>query len=88
MDPADPVFAGHYPGCPVLPGLYLLDHVDQAVPASKIVQLDRAKFVRPVRPGDELVIDITLDAGGLCQASVHTKSGLVAEFRLRYEVRS
>jgi 3-hydroxyacyl-[acyl-carrier-protein] dehydratase len=86
VDPADPVFAGHYPGCPVLPGLYLLDHVDQAVAAGRIVQLDRAKFLRPVRPGDELRINATLSADGTCVATVHTKSGQVAEFRLTYEV--
>jgi 3-hydroxyacyl-[acyl-carrier-protein] dehydratase len=86
VDPADPVFAGHYPGCPVLPGLYVLDHVDQVVAAGRVVALDRAKFLRPVRPGDELRINATIGADGTCVATVHTKSGQVAEFRLRYEV--
>jgi 3-hydroxyacyl-[acyl-carrier-protein] dehydratase len=85
VDPVDPVFAGHYPGCPVLPGLYVLDHVDQAVPG-RMIALDRAKFLRPVRPGDELRIDATLSDDGTCEATVHTAAGPVAEFRLRYEV--
>ncbi|MEV4319176.1 hypothetical protein [Actinocrispum sp. NPDC049592] len=94
VDPADPVFAGHYPGFPVLPGLFVFDHVDHAVRAetgAQLVALDRAKFVRPVRPGDDLRIEATLtpadDGQMLCVATVFTASGVVAEFRSRYRAR-
>jgi len=100
VDPADPVFTGHYPGFPVLPGLFIVEHVHQtvaAVPGARglrAVELERAKFVRPVFPGDELHIEAVLSGsapgstGGLhCTATVSTNSGVVAEIRLRYAAR-
>lgn len=86
VDPADPVFEGHYPGFPILPGLFLLEHVHGLVGQRglRLVGLDRAKFARPVRPGDSLTIQATV-TDGLCVASVSTTDGLVADFRLRYQ---
>ncbi|HVV22934.1 MAG TPA: hypothetical protein VHF06_26090 [Pseudonocardiaceae bacterium] len=85
VDPADPVFEGHYPGFPILPGLFLLEHVLKLVrrPGLTFAGLERAKFARPVRPGDVLSVDTAWD-GGLCVASVSTKDGPVADFRLRF----
>jgi 3-hydroxyacyl-[acyl-carrier-protein] dehydratase len=91
IDPSDPLFAGHYPGFPILPGLYVVDHVDDAVSAETglyLAALDRAKFVAPVRPGDDLRIEAILTGNGedvLCAATVFTDSGVVAELRLRYQ---
>jgi 3-hydroxyacyl-[acyl-carrier-protein] dehydratase len=91
VDPDDPVFDGHYPGFPVLPGVYVIEHVHQAVLAEagrmRLVALERAKFVRPVRPDDELRIEARLTADGdqvQCAATVFTGAGPAAEFRLRY----
>ncbi|MFI9008447.1 hypothetical protein ACIGNX_14575 [Actinosynnema sp. NPDC053489] len=86
VDPADPVFAGHYPGFPILPGLFVLDHVRAALPGRRVVALDRAKFVRPVFPGDTLTVETTLtdqEDHVRCAATVSTGAGVVAEFRLR-----
>lgn len=86
VDPADPVFTGHYPGWPILPGLYVLDHVDQVVAATdlRMTAVDRARFLRPVRPGDQLRIVADLGGDGVCVATVETAAGPVAKFRLRY----
>jgi 3-hydroxyacyl-[acyl-carrier-protein] dehydratase len=92
VDPADPVFAGHYPGFPVLPGMYLVEYVHEAVSAAcasrtTLLAMDRARFLKPVRPGDELRIEaaLTLDGTQLrCVATVFVRSEPVAEIRLRY----
>lgn len=86
VDPADPVFAGHYPGFPIMPGLFVLDHVRAALPGLRVVALDRAKFLRPVFPGDELTIETSLTSEEdqvRCAAKVSTGAGPVAEFKLR-----
>jgi 3-hydroxyacyl-[acyl-carrier-protein] dehydratase len=93
IDPADPVFAGHYRGFPLLPGLFLVEYVNAAVRAAtaaagiRLVAVERAKFHRPVLPGDELAIEgaLAADDGGLrCVATVSTVAGPVADMRLRY----
>lgn len=86
IDPDDPVFEGHYPGFPLLPGLFLLDRVERLVrrPSLRLAGLERAKFVRPVRPGDSLTVS-TAFADLVCVVSVSGPDGPVAEFRLRYQ---
>jgi len=91
IDGADPVFAGHYPGFPILPGVFVVEHVHSAVrdalPGLRVTALERAKFLRPVFPGDELTIETTLidDADGVrCAAVVSCGADKVAEIRLRY----
>ncbi|MBB5954058.1 3-hydroxyacyl-[acyl-carrier-protein] dehydratase [Saccharothrix tamanrassetensis] len=90
VDPADPVFAGHYPGFPILPGLFVVEHVRAALreqlPGLRVTALDRAKFLHPVFPGDDLAIETTLtheEDQVRCVAKVSTAAGPVAEFKLR-----
>lgn len=69
----EPFFQGHFPDRPVFPGVLILEAMAQAsaILAShsaevgedqKIIFLfagvDRARFKRPVEPGDQLVIDV------------------------------
>ena len=69
----EPFFQGHFPERPVFPGVLILEAMAQAsaILAShsaeveedqKIIFLfagvDRARFKRPVEPGDQLVIDV------------------------------
>ncbi|MBU1440002.1 MAG: AMP-binding protein [Gammaproteobacteria bacterium] len=66
-----PAFAGHFPGQPLVPGALLLSQVLEAlrsVPALSArlgarPTLAAAKFLSPVRPGSELVIDLTPETG-------------------------
>jgi 3-hydroxyacyl-[acyl-carrier-protein] dehydratase len=72
----EPFFAGHFPHRPVMPGVMILEALAQAAailafdnlgvrPDDKTVfyfaGIDRARFKRPVEPGDQLMLHVTLD---------------------------
>lgn len=82
----DPVFAGHFPGLPVLPGLSVVALVDRvaAVPGRRLAGIESARFARPVFPGAELTVRLTREAGR-CTAVVSDAEGVVARVKLRYE---
>jgi 3-hydroxyacyl-[acyl-carrier-protein] dehydratase len=93
IDRADPVFDGHYPGFPILPGLYLLEYAHGAVLAARaadrprLVAVDRVRFLSPVYPGDTVTIAATFSADGdelRCTAKATTLVGPAAEIRMRY----
>ena len=65
----EPFFQGHFPGNPVMPGVLILECMAQvggclffageAEPEKKLMYLsgvDKARFRRPVFPGDQLVV--------------------------------
>ena len=66
----EPFFQGHFPGEPVMPGVLMLESIaqvgaimlmSQPDAAGKIpyfMSIDHAKFRRPVRPGDQLRIEV------------------------------
>lgn len=69
-------FNGHFPHRPVMPGVLMLEAMAQAAalltfdtlgvaPDDKTVYyfagIDGARFKRPVEPGDQLVMDVTLE---------------------------
>jgi UDP-3-O-[3-hydroxymyristoyl] N-acetylglucosamine deacetylase/3-hydroxyacyl-[acyl-carrier-protein] dehydratase len=69
----EPFFQGHFPGHPIMPGVLIVESMAQvggmllmgslADPASKVVyfmSLDNIKFRRPVRPGDQLRLELEL----------------------------
>jgi 3-hydroxyacyl-[acyl-carrier-protein] dehydratase len=72
VDPADPMFAGHFPAKPILPGVLLIEAVAQtagvmlgsAAPSvsagagmALLAAVNRFKFLKPVTPGRELRIE-------------------------------
>jgi 3-hydroxyacyl-[acyl-carrier-protein] dehydratase len=66
VDAADPVFAGHFPGDPVYPGVLLVEAMaqllaclgtlDAGLARRAFASQCRATFLRPVRPGDALTV--------------------------------
>jgi 3-hydroxyacyl-[acyl-carrier-protein] dehydratase len=72
----EPFFPGHFPHRPVMPGVMILEALAQAagilafktagvVPDEHtrfyFVGIDKARFRRPVEPGDQLVLKATLE---------------------------
>lgn len=72
----EPVFTGHFPHRPVFPGVLMLEALAQTAallafatlevtPDDQTVYyfagIDGARFKRPVEPGDQLVMDVTLE---------------------------
>jgi acyl-coenzyme A synthetase/AMP-(fatty) acid ligase len=62
-----PSFAGHFPGQPVLPGVVLLSMVMEALQPrlGTTAQIDQAKFLAPVLPGDTLALTVTAQGSAL-----------------------
>lgn len=63
VDRATAQLAGHYPGFPILPGVLLIDCVRQAAGFARgaelrLCSIDRARFARPLLPGDELELSL------------------------------
>ncbi len=67
----EPFFQGHFPGHPIMPGVLIIESMAQVGgmllmrtiddPSSKVVyfmSLDNVKFRRPVKPGDQLRLEL------------------------------
>jgi 3-hydroxyacyl-[acyl-carrier-protein] dehydratase len=72
VDPADPIFTGHFPAKPILPGVLLIEAVAQTAGVmlgsaastvkaegrmALLAAVNRFKFLKPVTPGQELRIE-------------------------------
>jgi len=68
----EPFFQGHFPGHPIMPGVLIIEGMAQVCgvlalstvpdPHSKVIyfmSIDKAKFRRPVTPGDTLQYSVT-----------------------------
>lgn len=67
----EPFFNGHFPGLPIMPGVLIVEAIAQAGGALLLTEvedrtnkvmvftgIDRAKFRRPVSPGDQLRLEV------------------------------
>ena len=77
-------FQGHFPGHPVMPGVLILEAMAQVAGVLTLVSrntpgalsyfaaIEKARFRQPVRPGDQLITEATLQVlrGPLCKVRV------------------
>lgn len=96
----EPYFSGHFPGIPIMPGVLILEAMGQAggvlvsISAPDIKPeailyfsaMDKVRFRKPVVPGDQLVITLSVLKQRLkafkMAATAHVEGKLVAEAEL------
>lgn len=76
VERASTQMTGHYPGFPILPGVLLIDAVRQAAGSAlgaelRLCRIDRARFARPLLPGDELELSLLVTAEAGSRVEVH-----------------
>ena len=65
FSPEDRTFAGHFPGRPILPGVFQIEMVRLAAEsvlncALSLTEIRKAKFQRPIAPGETVRVELRL----------------------------
>lgn len=72
----EPYFAGHFPDAPIMPGVLVIEAAAQLCSITiesegmeddkiyVLLKCEEFKFLKPVLPGDTLVIEVTKESGG------------------------
>ena len=103
----EPFFPGHYPHHPVMPGVLIVEALAQAAAILSFktlggkpddqsvyyfVGIDGARFKRPVSPGDQLILEVSIRANkrGLWKfaAQARVDDQIAAEAELMCTVRT
>jgi len=93
-------FQGHYPGDPIMPGVLIIEALSQigGVLLSQelehkgkvavLTNLDKVKFRRAVRPGDQLILEACAvhvrSSGAHVQANARVQGAVVAEAEIKF----
>ena len=97
----EPFFQGHFPGVPVMPGVLIIESMAQVAGClvfkaltdreNKLVffmGIEKARFRKPVRPGDQLRIEMIITRArarvGKLRGVAHVDGQLVAEAEITF----
>jgi 3-hydroxyacyl-[acyl-carrier-protein] dehydratase len=101
----EPVFVGHFPDFAIMPGVLIIEAMAQAsiilfrksLPAQEnkdtvflLASVSNARFIKPVFPGDQLLIEISVEKivskGAIVQAIVKVDEKIVAKASLTFGI--
>ena len=96
----EPFFQGHYPGEPIMPGVMILEamaqlsglllsrRLEHTGKVAYLLSMDRAKMRRPVRPGDQLIVEAEAihvrTRTGHCKCRAYAGGELAAEAEIKF----
>ncbi len=96
----EPFFQGHYPGQPIMPGVLVLEalaqlsgillsrRLEHTGKVAMLVSMDRVKIRRPVRPGDQLIIEAEMlhvrSRTGHCRCKASVGGEIAAEAEIKF----
>ncbi len=96
----EPFFQGHYPGQPIFPGVMILEalaqlsgillsrRLEHTGKVAVLLSMDRVKMRRPVRPGDQLILEAervhVRTRTGHCKCRAYIGQDLAAEAEIKF----
>ncbi len=96
----EPFFQGHYPGQPIMPGVMILESLAQLSgillsrrlehtgKVAMLLSMDRVKMRRPVRPGDQLIVEAEAihirSRTGHCRCKAMVDGEIAAEAEIKF----
>ena len=96
----EPFFQGHYPGQPIMPGVMILEamaqlsglllsrRLEHAGKVAVLLSMDRVKMRRPVRPGDQLILEAEAvhvrPRTGHCRCRALVEGDVAAEAEIKF----
>jgi len=96
----EPYFQGHYPGQPIMPGVMILEalaqlsgillsrRLEHTGKIAVLLSMDRVKMRRPVRPGDQLVLEAenlhVRTRTGHCRCRALVDQEIVSEAEIKF----
>jgi 3-hydroxyacyl-[acyl-carrier-protein] dehydratase len=97
----EPFFAGHFPARPVMPGVLMLEALAQTAALLSFesmdvepgadtvvyfVGIDGARFKRPVEPGDQLILEASIERAKAGIYKYKTRASVGAETAVQAEL--